>query len=135
MGQYYSLRPQRTGLKSESLRVKYQMPCSRRPSEFRRDPIFPAPSKRLAAHDEVVIFSEETGGISVCHRQRIERNFTPETFRQRIAKVLLQSKYEETELEKLAREVALRPVRQTDPGKLAREVDVRPARGNGLVPD
>jgi len=42
---------------------------------------------------------------------------------------------EETDLEKLAREVAFRPARQTDPGKLAREVDVRPARDNALVPD
>jgi hypothetical protein len=111
------------------------MPCSRRPSEFRRDPIFRAASKRLAAHYEAVIFSEETGGISVCHRRRIERNFTPATFRLRIAEILLHTNYEETALEKLAREVALRPVRQTDPGKLAREVDVRPARDNGLVPD
>ena len=43
--------------------------------------------------------------------------------------------YEGTDLEKLAREVALRPARQTDLGKLAREGDVRPARDNGLVPD
>jgi hypothetical protein len=45
------------------------------------------------------------------------------------------SNYEETDLEKLAREVALRPARQTDPGKLAREVDVRAACDNDLVPD
>jgi hypothetical protein len=75
------------------------------------------------------------GGISICHRRRIERNFTPETFRQRIAEILLHGNYEETALEKLARELALCPVHQTDPGKLAREVDVRPARDNGLVPD
>ncbi len=31
-----------------------------------------------------VVVSEETGGISICHRRRIERNFTPETFRQRL---------------------------------------------------
>jgi hypothetical protein len=71
----------------------------------------------------------------ICHRRRIERNFTPETFRQCIAEILLHSNYEETGLEKLAREVAFRPARQTDPGKLAREVDVRAARDNGLVPD
>src|ERR1700750_615876 len=56
-----------------------------------------------------VVVSEETGGISICHRRRIERNFTPETFRQRIAEILLHSKYEETDSEKLAREVALSP--------------------------
>jgi hypothetical protein len=43
--------------------------------------------------------------------------------------------YEETDLEQLAREIALRPARKTDPGELAREGDVRPARDNGLVPD
>jgi hypothetical protein len=78
---------------------------------------------------------KETGGIFICDRRRIEPNFTPETFRQRIAEILLHGNYEETALEKLAREVALRPVHQTDPGKLAREVDVRPDPDNALVPD
>src|SRR5207302_6716865 len=58
-----------------------------------------------------VVISEETGGISICHRRRIERNFTPETFRQRIAEILLHSKYEETDSEQLAREVDLSPAR------------------------
>ena len=58
-----------------------------------------------------VVVSEETGGISICHRRRIERNFTPETFRQRIAEILLHNKYEETDSEKLAREVDLSPAR------------------------
>ena len=65
-----------------------------------------------------IIVSEETGAISICHRRRIERNFTPETFRQRIAEILLHTNYEET-----------------DPEKLAREVDLPPARDNPLVPD
>src|ERR1700732_704093 len=65
-----------------------------------------------------IVVSEETGSISICHRRRIERNFTPETFRQRIAEILLHSNYEET-----------------DPEKLAREVDLPPARDNPLVPD
>ena len=65
-----------------------------------------------------IVVSEETGGISICHRRRIERNFTPETFRQRIAEILLHSKYEDTDSE-----------------KLAREVDLSPARDNALVPD
>ena len=51
-----------------------------------------------------VIVSEETGSISICHRRRIERNFTPESFRKRIAELLLQSSYEETDSEELARE-------------------------------
>ena len=65
-----------------------------------------------------VVVSEETGGISICHRRRIERNFTPETFRQRIAELLLHGSYEETDTE-----------------KLAREVDLPPARDDALVPD
>jgi diadenylate cyclase len=65
-----------------------------------------------------VVVSEETGGISICHRRRIERGFTPETFRQRISEILLHGNYEET-----------------DPEKLAREVDLAPARQHALVPD
>lgn len=65
-----------------------------------------------------VIVSEETGAISICHRRRIERNFTPETFRKRIGELLLHGTYEETDSEELAREVD------------------RPApRDNPLVPD
>ncbi len=65
-----------------------------------------------------VVVSEETGGISICHRRRIERGFTPETFRQRIAEILLHGNYEET-----------------DPEKLAREVDLPATRHHPLVPD
>jgi diadenylate cyclase len=64
-----------------------------------------------------VIVSEETGGISICHRRRIERNFTPETFRKRIGELLLHGNYEET-----------------DPEELASQVDLPPARDNPLVP-
>ena len=65
-----------------------------------------------------IVVSEETGGISICHRRRIERGFTPETFRQRISEILLHSNYEET-----------------DPEKLASEVDIPPARDHAMVPD
>jgi diadenylate cyclase len=65
-----------------------------------------------------IIVSEETGSISICHRRRIERNFTPETFRQRIAEILLHGNYEET-----------------TPEKLAGEVDLPAPRDNALVPD
>src|SRR5437660_113824 len=59
-----------------------------------------------------VVVSEETGGISICHLRRIERNFTPETFRKRIGEILLQSSYdEETDSEKLAGEDHLAPPR------------------------
>ncbi len=63
-----------------------------------------------------VIVSEETGGISICHRRRIERNFTPETFRKRIGELLLHGTYEET-----------------DSDQLAGEGDLPAPRGNPLV--
>lgn len=51
-----------------------------------------------------VVVSEETGAISICHRRRIERNFTPDSFRKRISEILLQGPYEEITPEELARE-------------------------------
>jgi diadenylate cyclase len=65
-----------------------------------------------------VVVSEETGGISICHRRRIERGFTPEAFAKRISEILLQGAYEETH-----------------PEELGREVDLPPARDHALVPD
>ena len=65
-----------------------------------------------------IIVSEETGAISICHRRRFERNFTPETFRQRISEILLHGSYEET-----------------DPEKLAGEADIPAPRDHPLVPD
>lgn len=56
-----------------------------------------------------IVVSEETGGISICHRRRIERNFSPETFRQRLSEILLHAPYEETASEELAGEVDLAP--------------------------
>jgi diadenylate cyclase len=64
-----------------------------------------------------VVVSEETGSISICHRRVIERNFTPETFRQRLSEILLQGAYEETASQ-----------------ELAGEVDFPPASDNALVP-
>jgi len=61
-----------------------------------------------------VIVSEETGAISICHRRRIERNFTPESFRKRIAELLLQGTYEETDSDELAGKVD-RPVARDNP--------------------
>jgi diadenylate cyclase len=57
-----------------------------------------------------IVVSEETGNISICHRRRIERNFTPETFRQRIGEILL-GKYEEDDSEQRVGEVDLPPPR------------------------
>src|SRR3982751_1468890 len=58
-----------------------------------------------------IVVSEETGGISICHRRRIERNFSPETFRKRIGELLLHGTYEETPAPELAREADLSPAR------------------------
>jgi diadenylate cyclase len=58
-----------------------------------------------------VVVSEETGSISICHRRRIERGFTPEAFAKRISEILLQGTYEETDSEELGREVDLPPAR------------------------
>ena len=65
-----------------------------------------------------VVVSEETGSISICHRRKIERNFTPETFQKRIAEILLHGNYEDPHSE-----------------QLASEVDLSLARDNPLVPD
>ncbi|MGI8889307.1 MAG: diadenylate cyclase CdaA [Chthoniobacterales bacterium] len=54
-----------------------------------------------------IVVSEETGSISICYRRRIERNFTPETFRQRLGEVLLHRYYEETDSEQLESETNL----------------------------
>ena len=62
---------------------------------------------------------EETGGISICHRRRLERDFTPETFRKRIGELLLQRSYDE----------------EIDSEKLAGEDHLPPPRDHALVPD
>ncbi len=41
-----------------------------------------------------VVVSEETGIVSICHRGKVERNFDPESFRRRLARLLLIEKYE-----------------------------------------
>jgi diadenylate cyclase len=64
-----------------------------------------------------IIVSEETGAVSICYRRRIERNFTPEAFRQRLGEILLHRHYEET-----------------DPEALASEADLAPARDHPVVP-
>jgi len=61
-----------------------------------------------------IVVSEETGGISICHRRRIERNFTPETFRQRIGEILLHGRYEEDAPEELAGEADI-PIARNNP--------------------
>ena len=63
-----------------------------------------------------IVVSEETGAISICYRRRIERNFTPESFRQRLGEILLH-RHEEA-----------------DPEQLAGEADLPPPRDRPLVP-
>ncbi len=40
----------------------------------------------------VIVVSEETGIVSICHRGRIERNFEPESFQRRLGELLLLEK-------------------------------------------
>jgi diadenylate cyclase len=42
----------------------------------------------------VVVVSEETGIVSLCHRGMIERNYDPESFKQRLGELLLLDKHE-----------------------------------------
>lgn len=51
-----------------------------------------------------LIVSEETGIVSICHRGKIERNFDPERFKERLAELFLHEKYEEVPSEQLAGE-------------------------------
>lgn len=44
----------------------------------------------------VIVVSEETGIVSICHRGSIERNFDPETFKRRLGELLLLDKHEKT---------------------------------------
>ena len=45
----------------------------------------------------VIVVSEETGIVSICHRGIIERNFDPESFKQRLGELLLLEKHEQAE--------------------------------------
>ncbi|MBV9009775.1 MAG: TIGR00159 family protein [Verrucomicrobia bacterium] len=58
-----------------------------------------------------IVVSEETGGISICHRRKIERGFTPDAFARRISEILLHGTYEEADSKELGREVDLAPAR------------------------
>ena len=49
-----------------------------------------------------LVVSEETGQVSICHGGRIERNLSVEKFRDRLAKLLFQEKYESDPAEPLA---------------------------------
>ena len=45
----------------------------------------------------VIVVSEETGIVSICHRGSIERNFDPESFKRRLGELLLLDKYEKAQ--------------------------------------
>ena len=66
----------------------------------------------------VIVVSEETGIVSVCHRGRIERNFDPESFQRRLGELLL--------LEKDAKNT------RTDPKSLTGKAPVASAGGDTL---
>src|SRR5207245_10963668 len=39
----------------------------------------------------LIVVSEETGGVSLCHTGKLERDFTPESLRKRLYELLLMS--------------------------------------------
>ncbi|MES2569743.1 MAG: diadenylate cyclase CdaA [Verrucomicrobiota bacterium] len=45
----------------------------------------------------IIVVSEETSIVSICHRGQIERNFNPESFKQRLNQLLLLEKNEDAE--------------------------------------
>jgi diadenylate cyclase len=65
-----------------------------------------------------IIVSEETGGVSICQRGRLERNLSPEKLRLRLAKLLATEITDEKTL---------------DP-QLADETGGAGARSDGVVP-
>lgn len=46
----------------------------------------------------IIVVSEETGIVSICHRGSIERNFDPESFKRRLGELLLLNKHEKARL-------------------------------------
>jgi diadenylate cyclase len=51
-----------------------------------------------------IIVSEETGIVSICQRGRLERNFDPESFKQRLSELLFLDKDEKADSEQLGSE-------------------------------
>jgi diadenylate cyclase len=54
----------------------------------------------------IIVVSEETGIVSICHHRSIERNFDPESFKARLT-VLLASSHEKPDPEQLAGKVRI----------------------------
>lgn len=63
----------------------------------------------------VIVVSEETGIVSICHRGSIERNFEPESFTRRLGEFLLLEKHEQAE--KIAAGSLAREDRLAGPGR------------------
>ena len=69
----------------------------------------------------MIVVSEETGIVSICHRGRLERNFDPESFQRRLGELLLLAKDTKDS----------RPERKSLPGKAAVAI---PGSGGGGDP-
>ncbi|MEQ1859047.1 MAG: diadenylate cyclase CdaA [Chthoniobacteraceae bacterium] len=72
----------------------------------------------------VVVVSEETGVVSICHHGKLERNFDPESFRRRLSELLLLDKNEKTtpaDHKTLAGKTADAPARPAAVGRGAQE--------------
>jgi diadenylate cyclase len=68
----------------------------------------------------IIVVSEETGIVSICHGREIERNFDPETFKARLG-VLLASSHEKTDPEQLAGKMRVAGPRHRDVGSDQKE--------------
>jgi diadenylate cyclase len=68
----------------------------------------------------IIVVSEETGIVSVCHGRTIERNFDPETLKARLG-VLLASSHEKTDSEQLAGKVRVAGTRSRAVGSDQKE--------------
>jgi diadenylate cyclase len=58
-----------------------------------------------------IVVSEETGIVSLCYKGKIERNFEPDTFKQRLGQLMTADTYEEPVSEQLGGEARLNPRR------------------------
>ncbi len=74
----------------------------------------------------VLIVSEETGVVSLAHRGRLERDFTPESLRRRLGELLLTTDVKENLHEQSGGETAVSGARHAALGSDQKEPDQRP---------
>ena len=68
----------------------------------------------------VIVVSEETGVVSICHRGSIQRNFDPESFKRRLGELLLLQKNEKARLSRQSPLAGQADLARPDPARLGR---------------